>query len=59
MSPGPEKRPEAESGTGEAAIQGNAWSLKTIVLRIVECLLLIPVFLAASGYGKETVHCRI
>ena len=34
MSPGPEKRPEAEaeSGTGEAVIQGKAWSLKTIVL---------------------------
>ena len=52
MSPGPEKRPEAESGTGEAVIQGNAWSLKTIVLRIVECLLLIPVFLAAIWLWK-------
>lgn len=52
MSPGPEKRPEAESGTGEAAIQGNAWSLKTIVLRIVECLLLIPVFLSAIWLWK-------
>ena len=54
MSPGPEKRPEAEaeSGTGEAVIQGNAWSLKIIVLRIVECLLLIPVFLAAIWLWK-------
>lgn len=54
MSPGPEKRAEAEaeSGTGEAAIQGNAWSLKTIVLRIVECLLLIPVFLSAIWLWK-------
>lgn len=52
MSPGPEKRSEAESGTGEAVIQGNAWSLKTIVLRIVECLLLIPVFLAAIWLWK-------
>lgn len=54
MSPGPEKRPEAEaeSGTGEAVIQENAWSLKTIVLRIVECLLLIPVFLAAIWLWK-------
>lgn len=54
MSPGPEKRleAEAESGTGEAVIQGNAWSLKTIVLRIVECLLLIPVFLAAIWLWK-------
>ena len=54
MSPGPEKRleAEAESGTGEAVIRGNAWSLKTIVLRIVECLLLIPVFLAAIWLWK-------
>ena len=54
MSPGPEKRPEAEaeSGTGEAVIQENAWSLKTIVLRIVECLLLIPVFLSAIWLWK-------
>lgn len=54
MSPGPEKRLEAEveSGTGEAVIQENAWSLKIIVLRIVECLLWIPVFLAAIWLWK-------
>lgn len=54
MSPGPEKRlgAETESGTGEAVIQGNGWSLKTIVLRIVECLLWIPVFLAAIWLWK-------
>lgn len=54
MSPGPEKRQEAEaeSETDEAVIQGNVWSLKTIVLRIVECLLLIPVFLSAIWLWK-------
>ena len=45
-------RTNAELAASEEADRGNIWGLKTIVLRIMECLLLIPLFLSGVWLWK-------